>query len=242
MTECSKMRAPRLLYQQRALSLVDEAVRSSGVEVAQRGRTFLRMTRTYVVLWNVGGLLRGADIEARDPLRFTVADDGEIIAARVVAASNDGDVSVRAGNADTVNAVRIIFDELGKGEGAVIEILHTSAERCGILAGARSGTRLDVRDRGLVRHPFHPLPSQVPASFKAVGSSAFVLIFGIGALLVLLSAFRPQLAIVFGPYVGPVMNVIEGLSDVIYAGLAFIVIAQTRRRFPDELAIPELLQ
>jgi hypothetical protein len=60
--------------------------------------------------------------------------------------------------------------------------------------------------------------------------------------LVLLSAFRPQLAIVFGPYVGPVMNVIEGLSDVIYAGLAFIVIAQTRRRFPDELAIPELLQ
>jgi hypothetical protein len=193
-------------------------------------------------MWNVGGPIRRSDIDAANPLRFEVVGDGEIIAAAVVKASNDSNVYVTMGNAGTANAVTIAFDELGKGEGAVIEILHTSAERCGILAGARSGTRLDVRDRGLVRHPFHPLPSQVPASFKAVGSSAFVLIFGIGALLVLLSAFRPQLAIVFGPYVGPVMNVIEGLSDVIYAGLAFIVIAQTRRRFPDELAIPELLQ
>jgi hypothetical protein len=59
--------------------------------------------------------------------------------------------------------------------------------------------------------------------------------------LVLLSAFRPQLAILFGPHVGPAMNVIEGVSDVIYAGLAIILLAQTRRRFPEDLAIPELV-
>jgi hypothetical protein len=36
------------------------------------------------------------------------------------------------------------------------------------------------------------------------------------------------------------MSIIEGVSDVMYAGLAFIVLAQTRRRFPEDLVIPEL--
>jgi hypothetical protein len=174
-------------------------------------------------------------------LRFEVAGDGEIVAAHVVKATDGSNVSVCVPNSGTASAARIAFNELGKGEGAVIEILHTSQERFVTLTGALLGMPLQMQIRGRVRHPFNPLPSQVPVSFKAIGHTAFILVFGIGALLVLLSAFRPQLAILFGPHVGPAMNVIEGVSDVIYAGLAIILLAQTRRRFPEDLAIPELV-
>jgi hypothetical protein len=36
------------------------------------------------------------------------------------------------------------------------------------------------------------------------------------------------------------MTVIESVSDVIYAVLALMLLAQMRRRFPEDLAIPEL--
>jgi hypothetical protein len=190
-------------------------------------------------MWNAGALLRGSAIDANDPLRFKVPD-GEIVAASVMKASSGRNVHTGLANGGYSDSVTIVFDELGKSEGAVIEILHTSSEPGGIVLGSLQGTPLNLQNRGRLRRPFNPLPSQVPTAFKAIGYTAFVLVFGIGALLVLLSAFRSPLAAVFGPHVEPTMNVIEGASDIIYAGLALILIAQTRRRFPEDLSIPEL--
>jgi hypothetical protein len=234
------MRTPRLVYQQRALSLIDDAARSSGVQIVHEGRTFPRITKTYVVMWNVGRLIQATDIDAADSLRFEVSSDAEIVGARVMKSSNHSNVSVSREKSNAANAVTVTFDELGPGDGAVIEILHTSPDRFGVLLGAIRGMAAGPQDRGPLRRPFNPLPSQVPAAFKAIGTTAFVLIFGIGALLVLLSAFGPHLALRFGPHVGPVMTVIESVSDVIYAVLALMLLAQMRRRFPEDLAIPEL--
>lgn len=191
-------------------------------------------------MWNTGRLIRSSDLSADDRLRFELSDDGQILSARIVkTASSESNVSVTDPGGKTV---AITLDELGRGEGAVLEIVHTSLERFGVLRGTISGMPRGPQDRGRIRHPFNPLPWQIPSSFKAIGNTAFVLTFGIGALLVLISAFGSYLLPVFGPHVGPVMSVIEGVSDVIYAGLAFIVIAQTRQRFPEDLATPELVE
>jgi hypothetical protein len=233
---------PCLVYQQRALSLIsDTADGSTGVTIAYEGRTFRHVTKTYLVMWNRGGAMRASQLRADDPLRFEVPRDAEIITARVMKSSGQANLSLDRAKAGMANAVHITFDELGPGEGGVAEILHTSSERFGALRGAITGMRGAPQSRGQLRPPFNPLPSQVPVSFKAIGYTAFVLTFGIGALLVLLSAFGPSLALVLGPHVGPVMSVIEGTADVIYAGLALIVLVQTRRRFPEDLSFPELV-
>jgi hypothetical protein len=234
--------SPRLLYQQRALELVgDTHVQlSRHVEIVFQHQRLPRVTKTYVVLWNTGRRIRGSDLSTDDPLRFEVLGDAQILTAQVVKTSSGSNVSVCQTKAEQNKTAAITFDELGPGEGAVLEIFHTSSERFGVFRGAISGMPRGPQDRGRVRHPFNPLPSQVPGSFKAIGNTVFVLTFGIGALLVLLSAFASYLAPVFGPHVGPAMSIIEGVSDVMYAGLAFIVLAQTRRRFPEDLVIPEL--
>jgi hypothetical protein len=162
------------------------------------------------------------------------------LSAEVIAASNQTNLSVSRLTTGASNSVAISFDEVGPGEGAVFALLHTSPERFVLLRGAIAGMHDAPQDRGRVRHPFNPLPAQIPTSFKAVGRVAFVLTFAIGALLVLLSAFSSRLAPIWGPHLGPFMSVIEGVSDVIYAILAFIVLAQTRRQFPEDLALPEL--
>lgn len=236
------MGSPRLVYQQRALPLLGDshAELSSDLEILYQQQRVSRITKTYVVMWNAGRVIGESDLRADDSLRFEVSGDAQILTARVLKTSGGSNVAVSQANADR-NAVAITFDELGRGDGAVLEIVHTSSERFGVLRGAVSGMPRGPQDRGRVRHPFNPLPYQVPSSFKAIGNTVFVLTFGFGALLVLLSAFASQLAAVFGPHVGPVMSVIEGVSDVIYAGLAFLVLAQTRQRFPEDLVVPELV-
>lgn len=234
---------PRLVYQQRALSLIadTDGELKSEFEIHYHGRDCHRITKTYLVMWNVGRLIRSSDLSSDDPLRFEVSGDGQILTAEVIKASTRSNVSASQAQAGALNAAAIFFDELGPGEGVVIEVLHTSAERFGVLKGSIKGMPGPAKDRGRIRHPFNPLPSQVPTSFKAIGSTALVLTFGIGALLVLLSAFGSSLAPLFGPHVGPAMSVIEGVSDVIYAGLALALIVQMRRRFPEDLAIPALV-
>jgi len=240
----AKAAPPRLVYQQRAVPLLGEtSARLSGdVEVVYQNQRLPRLTKTYVVFWNTGRVIRSTDLSAEDPLRFEVLGDARIVSAQVVKPLSGGTLSVGQPNAREANSVAITFDEFNRGDGAVLEILHTSAQRFGVLRGGISGMPSGPVDRGRVRAPFNPLPSQVPTSVKAIGNTAFVLIFALGAFLVLLSAFGSYLLPVFGPHVGPAMGIIEGISDVIYAGLAFVVIAQTRRRFPEDLAIPELVE
>ena len=235
---------PRLVYQQRAFSLIaaTDGELKNEFKIQFRGRDCHRIAKTYLVMWNVGRLIRRSDLSSDDPLRFEVSGDGQILTAVVVRASTRSNVSVSQPQVGALNATAIFFDELGPGEGVVIEVLHTSAERFGVLNGSIKRMLGPAKDRGRIRHPFNPLPSQVPTSFKAIGNTAFVLTFGIGALLLLLSAFGSSLAPLLGPHVGPAMSVIEGVSDVIYAGLALVLIGQMRQRFPEDLAIPALVE
>lgn len=233
---------PRLVYQQRAVPLLGDAQSQlpGDIEIFYQRQCLARLTKTYLVVWNRGRLILASDMSAEDPLRFEVLGDGEILSARVLKVSGEFTASVCRMNGSE-KTVAMTFQELGKGEGAVVEILHTSSEQFGVLRGAISGMPRGPVNRGRVRHPFNPLPSQVPSSFKAIGNTAFVLTFGVGALLVVLSAFTPYLAPVFGPHVAPAMSLIEGVSDIIYAGFAIMVLAQTRRRFPEDLVVPELV-
>jgi hypothetical protein len=235
-------RRPRLVYQQRAVPLIgtDEGQLAT-LEVRIQSERVQRLTKTYVVLWNKGGVIQESDLDGSDPLRFEVDDDGKIIAANVVKATSE-DNAIRVdlpANAERSAPIRI--STLGPGEGAVFEILHTASQPFVLVRGAVNNMPAGAENRGRIQHPFNPLPEQVPVSFKTIGNTAFVLTFGIGALFVLFSAFSTQLAQLFGPHVAPVMGFIEGASDVIYAGLALLIIAQMRRRFPEKLAIRQLV-
>jgi hypothetical protein len=235
-------RRPRLVYQQRAVPLIGNDDGDPGsLEVRFQSQPVQQLTKTYIVLWNSGGLIQQADLDANDPLRVEVGGDGKIIAANVVKATSEDSRFHVDLPAQGARAVRIGFSDLGPGEGAVLEILHTASQPFGVVCGGGKNMPAGAENRGRVRQAFNPLPNQIPAGFKAIATTAFILTFGIGAVFVLLSAFSSQLAQIFGPHIAPVMGVIEGASDVIYAALALILIAQIRRRFPEELAVPQLV-
>lgn len=236
------MRAPTLAYQQRSVSVISSQTRGvPELDLRYDGRPVENLTKTLVVLWNRGAPIRGADTAGEDPLRFELPGNGTIVAARVLKTTSP---STKFALVVARNACAAIFDFelLGPGEGAVLEILHTATEPFGRIAGTIGGAPVNTENRGRLRAPFNPLPNQVPSGFKAIGSTTFIVTFAIGALLVLLSAFGSHLALALGPHVGPVMSVIEGISDVIYAIFALVLINEMRRRFPEPLAIPELVE
>jgi hypothetical protein len=195
-----------------------------GITVHYRGQDIPRLTRTLVVLWNDGNTtIHGDNIVAADPLRLKLRGDGRVLAATVLKTKRDVCEIKALPDASCPNETHIRFDFLDAGDGAVIEVLHTSEARDVELLGTVRGLPHGLHNFGVIR------PSSLWCNFLVANGAAaaivsiFVLIFSL--LEVKSIADHNSYALI-----------LAGIS--ILAGIAGICI--TRRRYPKYLHIEEL--
>lgn len=108
----------------------------SDVHLAVAGGQYQQVSRTLMAIWHDGGdTLRGTDVLLADPLRIDPAAGHEILLARVITISR----SQIAASID--RSGRINFDFMDRGDGFVLEVLHTG-KRPVTFAGTIPGARV----------------------------------------------------------------------------------------------------
>jgi hypothetical protein len=167
-----------------ALTRADQEI--SDLEVTFRGIAIPRLTRTRLALWNTGwSVVRGEDIAAVDPLRISF-DDGDVLDARLIAMSR----AATAVDLDTHdNACFVTLDFFDRGDGAVLELLHTAgpfelprvdgtvrgvpggAQNYGTLTTYRSSTGSAFHNSTTV-HPIDSWPTVLLTVAATVGGAA----------------------------------------------------------------------
>lgn len=161
---------------------VARAGASADIELRYRGQRVPRVTRTQFVMWNHGGeMIDGADNVPRDPLRFSFRD-GAILTAEVKRVSRQGiDFTLDV----TAEEVRCSWALLDRGDGVVIDVLHTGPETSPVFQGTVKHLPEGVRNFGQV--PFGEAVSG--DTFSVATSIALVVLAGAALGVVGLSGY-----------------------------------------------------
>ncbi|QAW01710.1 hypothetical protein ES969_17640 [Bacillus subtilis] len=96
------------------------------IEITVKGKSVNKLVNTIIKIRNNGNqTINGQDTSVKDPIRFEVSSDEEIISASILNQTKfTNDISVKH-NANELNILYIEFDYLDPGDGAAIEVLHT---------------------------------------------------------------------------------------------------------------------
>uniref|UniRef100_UPI004056EEBE hypothetical protein n=1 Tax=Candidatus Electronema sp. TaxID=2698783 RepID=UPI004056EEBE len=198
-----------------------------GITVHYRGQDIPRLTRTLVVLWNAGEkTILGDDLVTKDPLRLKLRGDGRVLAATVLKTKRDVCQIEALSDASCPNETHIRFDFLDAGDGAVIEVLHTSEERGVDVLGTVRGLPQGLHDIGQIN------------AVKTFSLPSPWIILAIGAVTTLAGLAFPEkinYLLIDKSFIG----VFVGAT---YTLAAIAIIYKNRRRHPKYLHIEELDQ
>jgi hypothetical protein len=124
------------------------------IVVQYEGISIPRLTKSVLILWNSGeNTVMGADIAAKDPLRFEIGDDGQILSISVLKTSRSvNDFSLLPAG-ERMNEAEFNFDFLDTSDGVVVEILHTSTDRRPRVRGTLKGLPQGFRNLGRYTRP-----------------------------------------------------------------------------------------
>jgi len=204
-----------------------------------RGQAIQRLTRTLIVFWNAGEkTILAEDIVRSDPLRLKFRDDGRVLAATVLKQARAVTQVEATFDPLQPNEVGLRFAFLDSGDGAVIEVLHTSerryAEFLGTVRGLPNGLhdlgRITGRQYDMRRFPLPRSPRKLGWLVAALG----VLIAGAGLVIPWESLGKANAADAV-----PIGLVIAG-AGALYAFLGLTLIFLTRRGYPKALHVDEL--
>ncbi len=121
------------------------------ITVQYKGENIPRLTRSTVVFWNSGEkTILGDDIVASDPLRFCVADDGVILSVTLLKTSRTVNEFSAEFSSKSSKDAYFKFGFLDAGDGAVVEILHTSAKRVLTVEGTLRGLPRGMKNLGRI--------------------------------------------------------------------------------------------
>jgi len=99
-----------------------------------------RVTLTRAYFWNDGQeTIYGHQIVEDDSLRFEFEPSSKILKVHVAACTREANKVYAELSQDTINVTKFSFDYLDPGDGARIEILHTSEEKLPELKGSLRG-------------------------------------------------------------------------------------------------------
>jgi hypothetical protein len=142
------------LYSVRSAHLIRNLQKRQGIlEIRYAGEPIVNLTATMVALWNNGReTIDSHDIAPADRLRVRVADGLKILDVEVLNAINTANEFSVSNSNDGSHAI-LSFNYLDRGDGAVIQVLHTGSssrdvEVCGTIKG---GAR--VRRKTLLNEP-----------------------------------------------------------------------------------------
>lgn len=207
------------------------------ITVQYRGQAIPRLTRTLVVFWNAGEkTIPGEDVVSSDPLRVKIEDDGSVLAVTVLKVSREACQFQVTSSPATPQHVDLAFAYLDAGDGAVIEILHTSESRVADFLGTVRGLPQGLRSFGRIaalgrmRRSF-PLPG----SPRGLGVAVTL----VGAVAVGAAVFVPWEAVRTSSTDVPVRWVVAAAGGLYFLlGVALVLL--TRRRYPKGLHVEEL--
>lgn len=223
----------RPVVQMRSLRIIGaiKAVAGDEVQVFYNGTRVPRLTRTHVIFWNSGRkTLYCGETVASDPIRFELAPDEGFVRARIVKtsrATNEFSVDFDLG---TRSRVLCSFDYLDPGDGAIIELLHTSEEKYPQVLGTIRGVKNGIKHMGIYGGIGSPgLLHGLRLWSKLVSSRGFMwFTFGMVASATVRGLFW-----------------VEGERSMAYVGLFYLIVLggilwSTRRKVPKNLVIEDL--
>jgi hypothetical protein len=235
----------RLVCQWRGRLLVggEEADLPADVVITYKGAAVPRLSSAKVVFWNSGKLtVRGSDIVEADPLRIVLAEDAVILRAvvnSVTRSVNSFSVRIRP---EKANEAICTFDFLDAGDGARIELLHTSNLKSAKVVGTIRGLPTGIGHLGKIQSVSKLRSSPVPLVWMIVIAMA------VGLSTLLVGIFGPS----FGPRYETIaaclhLPIIKSRTDriaAILAGAVYVIpptfiLWSTRRRFPRALSEDE---
>lgn len=117
----------RLAYQMMSVRYFDEEELSlpEGAKMTFKGDDVDRLTKTLVVLWNIGqDTLSRGDIVQENPLRVCFPEDDRILHEEIVKLTDDtikADVQARSGAA---HELLLSYDYLNANDGFVLKVIH----------------------------------------------------------------------------------------------------------------------
>jgi hypothetical protein len=196
-----------------------------GVEVFWYGMRVDQLVRSSVILWNSGSqTFRKADLVSSDPLRLELSS-GRILAARITAVTRAvNGFSVLAQESSPPMAL-INFDYLDPGDGATIELVHTSKTSPALLGSIR----------GL---PRGPRAKEVSSNDNPLGA--------IGIAVPRTTLARVTLGVAIASLVGGAAiaywgDVIEGITITALGFLLLLTAWTLQRRCPSILITEHIL-
>jgi hypothetical protein len=201
------------------------------IVVQYRGQEIQRLTRTLLVFWNAGEktVLVG-DIVASDPLRLKIADDGSVLAATVLKQARAVSQVTALVDPMKPNEIALSFAFLDSGDGAVIEVLHTSEKWDIDVMGTVRGFPRGIHDLGRIE------ASRYIRHIFALPGTGWVFV-ATGLSIAIAGYFVPQEWLSNADILSINNDRVEG---VVFALFGISLIFGTRRRYPKSLHVDEL--
>ncbi|MDF9904525.1 UNVERIFIED_ORG: hypothetical protein OKW15_002481 [Pseudomonas reinekei] len=160
------------------------------IVVQYNGISIPRLTKSVLIFWNSGeNTVLGSDIVAKDPLRFHVGDDGQILSISVLKAGRPVNDFALISPRKVMNEAEFTFNFLDANDGVVVEILHTSTDRQPRIKGTLRGLPQGFRNFGQFTRP-KPQKNQ-PGKLRSIGSNLFPVAVTLAGFLTAIYGPRP---------------------------------------------------
>ncbi len=134
-----RTKEPRFAMRSNKL-LGDPTSRLEALEVRYAGQRITNLTITRVAFWNNGkATIHGQDIAAADPLLLKMRGDCTVLDLQLLSVTNPVNQFTAKMTPDS-SGVAVSFDYLDRGEGGIVQILHTGRSSLDLtLAGTIKG-------------------------------------------------------------------------------------------------------
>ncbi len=205
------------------------------ISVQYQGEDIPRLTRSVLIFWNSGEkTISREDIAETDPLRFSIGNDGEVLSATVLKSTRDvSNINIKP-NTAIPNHVQLDFSFLDPGDGAVVEILHTSKESEPDFLGTVRGLPKGMKNAG--RATTATYNNQKPRKILPLKLANFVIFF-MGIASITIGVFGSSEAIDAFLYLGLNGNSTAILMGIFYTISGGFLVYNFRRKHPKSLQL-----
>ena len=218
------------------------------IEMSFKGSKINRLTKNIVVFWNAGKKpLDGKDIFKDEPIRFEYGKFdgyGKVLSAILLKESRKTNNFSLKIDEDMPNIVNLNFSYLEPGEGAVIELLHTTNNDRPEIKGEIKGVPNGIIDANFIYDELWPtIPGHLK---KPLNIFAFIIAVAFMFYLVLaVMAVYPEFAGHPLDFLAPsneLINAIAFLMVVIFLGLCVMIYLKTKKKYPVNLSVDKYIK
>ena len=207
----------------------------AGISVQYLEEDIPRLTRSVLIFWNSGEkTISREDIAEADPLRFSIGNDGEVLSTTILKSTRDvSNINIKPDPA-IPNHVQLDFSFLDPGDGAVVEILHTSKESEPNFLGTVRGLPKGIKNVGKTTTATYR--NQKNRKILPLIFSTWI-IFLMGIASITIGIFGSSEAIDVFLYLGLKGNNMAIFMGVVYAFSGGFLIYISRRKYPKSLQL-----